>query len=468
MRMLLAVVLAVYTVLLLALPGSAVAQSGLNVEDRGVFMVFPDRLTFNARVRSSAPIEQIILEYGVDKRTCGSITAKAFPDFTPDTDVEVNWTWEMLQTGSEPPGAVIWYRWRAIDSAGNSAVSAEQRVTWLDTTYPWQNISRNNLTLYWYSGSREFAEDLLNTAITGLDRLANVTGVRPQAPIHLYIYANTAHMQDAILYEPSWTGGVAFIENDITIIGISPEYLEWGKRTIVHELTHLVVGQMSFSCGRNVPTWLDEGIAVYAEGGLDDYSAAAFQRAIATNDLLPVRSLSNGFSQHPNLADLSYSQSYSLVRYLINTYGTSRLLALFGALRDGLTVDQGLQQVYGFGVDGLEDRWRAAIGAGRRPQTTVAQVAAPTLIPTYQPVAVAPTGPARPPTATPQATATPTLAATATVPPAAGAASPATPDRATPPPRSPFDPRLLAAVLVFCCGVALISVATWKLLRSRV
>lgn len=455
--------------LLLIIPSlpSAAAQNALVVADRGVFTVFPDRLTFNAQIRSSAPVEQIVLEYGVDKRTCGEITAKAFPKFTPGANLDVNWTWDMLQTGSEPPGAVIWYRWRVTDSAGNSAVSEEKRVTWLDTTYPWQSISRGDLTLYWYAGSRAFAEDLLNTAVAGVERLGALTGVKPQSPISLYIYANTTHMQEAILYEPGWTGGVAFPENNITIIGISPEYLEWGKRTIVHELTHLIVGQMTFSCGRSVPTWLDEGIAVYAEGGLDDWSAAAFQSAIAANTLLPVRAISSGFSEHPDVADLSYSQSYSLVNYLISVYGQSRLLALFGALRDGMSVDQGLQQVYDFGVDELESRWRVWLGARPRPGAAAAPTARPTVIPTFPPVAVAPTGPPRAPT--PTVLATPTLVAATPAAAAAGGAAetPPAPPPAGAAPLSPLDPRLVGAALVFLLGLGLAGLSVWKLFGGR-
>ncbi len=310
MRTLRAITLLALLLLAMLVPPPAAAQGGLTVTDRGVFVVFPDRISFNAHIVSASPITQVVLEYGVDKRTCGDVTARAFPEFTPGTTVEASWTWEMLGTGSEPPGATIWYRWRATDSAGNTAVSPDMRATWIDKSYDWHQISRDDLTLHWYSGEPAFAEDLLSTAIDGLARLKKFTGVRPQSPIDLYIYGTTQQMQDAILYEPNWTGGVAYPANNITIIGISPAYLEWGRRTIVHELTHLIVGQITFSCGENVPTWLDEGMAVYAEGGLDDRSQFSFDDAVSSNSLLSVRSISNGFSQHPALADLAYSQSY--------------------------------------------------------------------------------------------------------------------------------------------------------------
>ncbi|NTW01476.1 MAG: peptidase MA domain-containing protein, partial [Oscillochloris sp.] len=147
--------------LLLTAPAPTGAQTALTITDRDVFIVFPDRINFNAQVVSSSPITEIVLEYGVDKRTCGDVTAKAFPEFVPGTTVDVHWTWEMLQTGSEPPGSTIWYRWRATDSAGNTTVSPDKRVTWIDKSYDWHQINRDGLTLHWYSGEQDFADDLL-------------------------------------------------------------------------------------------------------------------------------------------------------------------------------------------------------------------------------------------------------------------------------------------------------------------
>jgi hypothetical protein len=371
------------------------AQDAMIIEDRGVTMEFPERLTFEAHVESSAQIERVVLEYGVDKLTCGTVTAKAFPDFEPGASIDVSWTWEMLQSGSQPPGAEIWYRWRAMDSAGNERVSDEQRVVWLDDRHDWQSISRGMLTFHWYGGSRNFAEDLLNSAVDSLAELGQTTGVEPQSPIDMYIYAETADMRDAVLYEPGWTGGQAFPDHDILIIGISPEQIEWGKDTEAHELTHVLVGHLTFSCLGSVPTWLNEGIAVYGEGRLDPGSTAALEAAIQDDRLISVRALSGGFSEHPDKADLSYSQSYSLVNFLVTEFGSDRLLALFADLRDGMTVEAALNDAYGFGLDGLEDAWRVSIGA--RPRRVEsgepAPTAIPTPVPTYQPISGAPLAP---------------------------------------------------------------------------
>jgi hypothetical protein len=360
------------------------------INDQPVFN-FPDSLTFHATIESAQPINSITLEYGTNELTCGTVIAKAFPQFTPGTSVNVEWTWEMKQSGSLPPGATIWWRWRYTDESGQEYVSVQKTTTWLDSIHDWRTVTSGPINLHWYSGDQAFAQDLLNAAETGLARLQNDAGLQADNPIHLYIYANTDDMKDAILYEPSWTGGMAFSEHNIVIIGISQRDLEWGRLTIAHELTHVLVGHLTFSCLGDVPTWLNEGLAVFSEGGLDPASESQLNEAISSDQLLTVRSLSGGFSEVPSRAYLSYSQSYSIVKFLIETYGQDKMNSLLIALRDGTTIDDALMENYGFDVEGLEDAWRDAIGA--IPQSASAQPTVqptPTFVPTYVPYAGVP------------------------------------------------------------------------------
>ena len=372
-------------------PSSASAAHATGVTDDQPTLNFPDSITFHATLESSAPITSVTLEYGTDQLTCGTVLAKAFPQFTSNTTVDTQWTWEMKQSGSLPPGATLWWRWRYTDGNGAESVSDKKTITWLDSTHDWQTVTSGLINLHWYSGDQAFAQDLLNAAVAGLELLKNDAGLQADQPINLYIYANTADMQDAILYEPSWTGGMAFPEHNIVIIGISQQDLEWGRSTITHELTHVLVGHFTFSCLGDVPTWLNEGLAVYSEGGLDASSKDQLDQAISSDQLLSVRSLSGAFSEVPSKAYLSYSESYSIVNFLIKTYGQDKMNSLLIALRDGATVDDALQSVYGFDIEGLEDAWRASIGAAPRPASVnpTAQPT-PTFVPTYVPFAGAP------------------------------------------------------------------------------
>jgi hypothetical protein len=359
-----------------------------SVTNNEIILNFPESATFRATITGDVDITSIVLEYGNEQQTCGEVIAKTFPQFTQGETVDAEWTWEMRQSGSLPPGAQLWWRWRVTDLNGQETLTETKTATWLDNVHNWQTMQNGDfLRLHWYEGDQTFATDLARAAHDGLLFNEMQSGLKANAPIDIYVYANTSDLQEAILYEPSWTGGQAFPYQDIVILGISQYDLEWGRDAIVHELTHVLVGHLTFSCLGDVPTWLNEGLAVYSEGELDPASQTQLENAIRDNTLLTVRSLSGGFSEVADKAYLSYSQSYSVTKFLIETYGQDKMTVLLVALRDGLTVDEALVQTYGFNVDGLEDAWRGAIGA--QPRVIPAQPTtqpSPTFVPTIVPV----------------------------------------------------------------------------------
>ncbi len=380
--------------LLLNLANLALTSNGANAQKdfsfsgNEPFVQFPESIQFTVRITGPSEINRVVLEYYADHLSCGNVIAKALPDITPSNSVKVYWTWEMRQSGSLPPGATIHWRWRVFTTDGNEVVSDEKEIIWQDPAIRWKSLSDYRVNLHWYSGEQRFGTELQDAAIAALSTIEEQIGLKPNNPIDVFIYADNADFQDAILYEPGWTGGIAIPEYDIVLIGIEPENLEWGKTTVAHEIAHVLQGQYSFTCLGDTPTWLVEGIAMYAEGGLDDPSSELFEKAVREDTLLSVRALSGSFSENPNKADLSYSQSYSLVNFLIEKYGKDTLLALMDLLREGATVDAALEDTYGFDIEGFEVAWRTEIGA-RSMQEGInfpTPTAAPTHIPTIIPL----------------------------------------------------------------------------------
>ena len=78
---------------------------------------------------------------------------------------------------------------------------------------------------------------------------------------------------------------------------------------------------------------------MYAEGGLYDYQQSVLDTAINENTLISVKALSGGFSENSDKADLSYSESYSLVNFLIERYGKQKLLDLLSLLSQGTDIE---------------------------------------------------------------------------------------------------------------------------------
>jgi hypothetical protein len=348
---------------------------------------FPNSVTFHTEITAPAKITSLVLEYGDQQKTCGQVVAEAFPQITPATTIQADWTWDMRQSGSLPPGAQLWWRWRYTDESGKQTVTETKTITWLDSVHPWQTVSKGDIRLHWYAGNADFAQQLVDAADSGMKRVEAATGLTNDQPIDEYIYVDTFDMQAAVLYEPSWTGGQAYPEYNIVIIGISPHSkLEWGLSTEVHELTHVLVGHYTFTCLGWLPTWLQEGLAMFAEGPLDAQFQTPLGQAVQDDTLIAVRSMSGPFSAESGKAELSYGESFSIVNFLLDEYGNQKMNALLIALRDGNTVDEALTSVYGFNVDGLEEAWRLSIGAQPRLVGSPTAVPTATVVPTIVPV----------------------------------------------------------------------------------
>jgi hypothetical protein len=196
------------------------------------------------------------------------------------------------------------------------------------------------------------------SAQQALARLADGTGAELEKPVKLYIYAKAQDLRGAMIYPQEWTGGVAFTRYGIIAIGIASDNIHWGKRAVAHELTHLVIHQMTLNPYNDLPTWLDEGLAMHTEGVLGLEYTAYLNKAIAEGSLISVRSLSSPFSAYAGQSYLSYAQSYSLIDFLISKYGQNKMLELLLIFRQGSSYDGALEKVYGFDMDGLDTLWQ--------------------------------------------------------------------------------------------------------------
>jgi hypothetical protein len=344
--------------LLILSPGLVQAQGELTIVGSSAGVEFPFQLNFNLSARSNVNITDIRLCYTVDRTSFVQITSEAYIEFMPSTNVDVSWALEMVKIGGLPPGSSLEYWWTVKDASGNKVETAPVRVQFDDIRYTWRSLTQGKVTIYWYNGDDSFAQELMAATQQALGRLAEDTGAYLEKPAKLYIYASTNDLKGGMIYPQEWTGGVAFTRFGIIAIGISSGNIDWGKTAIAHELTHLVINQMTLNPYNSPPNWLDEGLAMYTEGMLGPEFTTYLSKAIAEDSLISVQSLSSPFSAYAEEATLSYAQSYSLVEFLITNYGQSKMLELLNTFRQGSSYDAALQTVYGFDMDGLDSLWR--------------------------------------------------------------------------------------------------------------
>lgn len=339
-------------------PGMVQAQAGLTVTGSSAKAEFPLKLIFSLSAKSAANIVDVRLRYKVERDSYAQIISEVLVAFSPSTDVSASWTWDMRQTGGMPPGSTVQYWWTVKDARGERVETAPVRLQFDDTRYSWQSLTEGMVTVYWYEGKQAFAQEIMSAVQQALARLSQDTGAQLKKPVRLYIYASTQDLQGAMIFPQEWTGGAAYSDYGTIAIGIATSNLNWGKRAIAHELSHLVTYQMVFNPYNDLPTWLNEGLAVYTEGLLEVSFASSLKKAIDNNSLISVRSLASPFSAISELATQSYAESFSIVEFLISQYGQDKMFTLFSTFRQGSGWDAALVKIYGFDMDGLDKLWR--------------------------------------------------------------------------------------------------------------
>jgi hypothetical protein len=346
--------------LLWIVPPIASADDGLLILDEAVELDFPDRIIFHLEANSVVDIVDVRLHYQVIKRNYALVVSEGWPDFIPAESIKTGWEWDMRKS-SLPPGVTIIYCWTVEDADGEYLQTVPRELNFDDLRYDWQIMSEGQIALYWYEGDDSFARELMEACQQGVIRLNREIGALPEKLIKIYVYSSANDLRGAMIYPQEWTGGAAFTEFDTIVIGISPDNVHWGTEALVHELTHLVVHQTVFSPYGQLPTWLDEGLAMYNEGALAPSFQSRLEEAVVANELISVRSLCSSFPADPDGAYLAYAESYSLAEYLLTNYGRDKMLSLLTLFKEGSNCDEALEQVYGFTIAGLDTHWRQTL-----------------------------------------------------------------------------------------------------------
>lgn len=355
--------LALAVLALLAFPAGALAQEPIHAQALPPEVRFAEKIIFRLEAWSDHPIQVVQLRYGkVGERA----RARATAEFTPGRQVEATYTWD-LRPGDLAPGTRIEYSWHLEDEDGRAADLGPQTLVYEDDRFPWQEISRGNLALRWYGLREERAQRLLEAALEAQARLENDVGVTLSQPVHIYAYQNREDMKLALpsrsetFDDRVLTLGMAMSEDTLVILASAPD-VEW---VIAHELSHIVVGLATRNPLGGIPRWLDEGLAMYAEGELPRVNRNALVRAIRENRLISVRSLS-AYTGDPQEVDLYYAEVYSVVDFLLKEYGRDRMRELLQLFKKGTYQEDALRQVYSLTLDELDAAWRESLGVPAR------------------------------------------------------------------------------------------------------
>ena len=388
---------------------SAQSNPAMKVISSGVVSEFPEGLRFSIEIESELRIDDVRVTFAIGNR---GTTQYSYLEVDNTTRPLVNGELFHRTNSNDryiPPGATINYWFEITDQNGNSLVTEPEKFRFDDARFEWEEVTLGPVTILYHGPVRKRAERLAEAALQSLEIMGPVTGADTESPIVMTLYNNNAEMIGAVVARSLAasreliTEGQAFDSESVVIVLAGRSDIG----TATHEMTHILVARAARSRGA-VPLWLNEGLAEY--GNIDQ--TTSYQRflewAIGTDRLIPLKSLVS-FPGDPNLTLVAYGQGRSVVDYMVSTFGSEKMAELLATLGTGIDIDASLRAVYGFGIDGLENRWREKIKAepyieatpgptptpGAEPTPTYRLLTLPpeSASPTPKPVAAAPVVP---------------------------------------------------------------------------
>jgi tetratricopeptide (TPR) repeat protein len=167
-------------------------------------------------------------------------------------------------------------------------------------------------------------------------RIGGALTAYPANPITVVLYT-TEQFRD-ITRMPSWTAASYDGRIRVPIRG-ALDQSERLERVLAHEYVHAVVAMLG---GRNVPTWMNEGLAEVFENKGTDEAEAVLAR---TSTRPPLKALERGFTQLSDAqAHLAYAYSAHAVKRMIDLRGAPAVVTLLQDLARGAEFPSAFQQ----------------------------------------------------------------------------------------------------------------------------
>lgn len=361
---------------------SAQAQEGIQFSPPQLINQFPDQLTVRSTVISSDQ-DIIRAEIAYSRSTLYSPESYTVEELelTPGKEITLEYTIDTRDL-TTPPMMSYLVRWELKLADGTDYISDTYTVQYSDNRYDWQVLENDKIAVWWHDKPADFGQAVFDIASQAVQRQTGL--FQTELENQLLVVINNTPEEFASWHNLAydWVGGETFTNYGITVQIVTNNNPEdnWLYGVIPHEISHIFFGQATYNPTVSVPVWLNEGVSQFNELGAHDWSYQQVMDAAKSGDLIPLRSLAQGFGAYnTDRIYLAYAESLSAVNYLVETYGAESLSALLEAYRDGLQTAAAFEQVLGITDTQFELDWAASLDA------VDYQIPTPLPMPTFPP-----------------------------------------------------------------------------------
>jgi tetratricopeptide (TPR) repeat protein len=215
--------------------------------------------------------------------------------------------------------------------------------------------SRFNLA-YDTNVTSHLAGEILNVLETAYNKVGRDLNHFPASRIPVIIYASKDYR--TLTAGPDWSGGL--YDGKIRIpIGGAVEITPLLKSALIHEYTHVVVFELT---NGHCPTWLNEGVAEVEGRMAYNPPMAELGKRAKHGGFHSLKTLEGPFAALATRdAALAYQQSYSMVNFMVSTYGWHKVREILVNLGAGMPPDDAISKALsgvGLNYEGFAEEWR--------------------------------------------------------------------------------------------------------------
>ncbi len=339
-------------------PAGAAGSGDITILQNDARSDFPRQVVYHLAAQSTSPITSARLAYRIAD---DPVTIVAAASLTPGRQIQTTYTIN-LQQEYLPPGVTLHYRWQIDDQSGAHLDGDWTDLKLVDPRFLWHERTQGAVTLHWYDGDTSFSDAVLSAAATAFAAASQLAPNGQARPVQVYLYSTEQDFRSALgAGAEEWVGGQAFPAYRVVVLYSPPQDPVAAQRSVAEEMTHLALDGGSSDAIGQLPTWLDEGLAVVAEGDPAPVFVQALQDAAKAHRLMSLQSLSGNFPESTEEATLAYAESDSAVRYFVQTYGRQKLRLLVEAFRRGMTSDEAFQASIGRTTLEFERAWQRTL-----------------------------------------------------------------------------------------------------------
>lgn len=200
------------------------------------------------------------------------------------------------------------------------------------------------------------AGDILSALEDAYSNVGRDLSVFPTSRVTVILYTKKDYK--SVTAGPDWSGGL--YDGKIRLpIGGAQQLSDQLKSVLFHEYTHVVVQEITHG---NCPTWLNEGLAELEGRTIYSHPMIELGMAAKAGKLIPFSDLEGSFTGlGTGAAAVAYQQSYSLVKFMVSSYGWPKVTDILHNLGAGMKIAAAMKKSmadFGLDYEGVIEEWR--------------------------------------------------------------------------------------------------------------